>query len=138
MTLVIALADLAERISRLIEGPKFYVLKVSDEKELRRKVCDHRPEVLLLDSRVGGNRWRAIDQVPAILRECRSVPSVIALLPHTSKGVEREAARLGCYDVVPVNQRSFDRDLLMAVSTAMVARSAADELPNQCARAGLH
>jgi DNA-binding NarL/FixJ family response regulator len=117
MILVIALPDLARRISETVLGAR-YVISVENESDLRHRVYSHQPDLILLDHRVGGSTWRAIDQVTAIVERTATHPFVIALLPKTSRTIEREAARLGIYDVLSVSSEDFDRELVEAVSEA--------------------
>jgi CheY-like chemotaxis protein len=117
MILVIALPDLARRISESVLGAS-YVVNVESESDLRHRVYSHQPDLILLDHRIGGSTWRAIDQVTAIVERTATHPLVIALLPRTSRTIEREAAKLGVYDVLSVSSDGFDRELVEAVSEA--------------------
>lgn len=139
MLLVVAMPDLALRLSRFLPRAN-YVLNVGgdDGKELRHQVYKHQPDVLILDWRVGGNLWRVIDEVPAIISRTASQPHVIAMLPWTSRQVEQVAAESGCFEVVNVSASGFDRDVLSAVAAARRDRY---EQPPECrrvARGGLH
>jgi CheY-like chemotaxis protein len=129
MILVLALPDLAQKIAPLLEGTRAYVVRVTDETELRHKVYGHQPEIIILDYRMGGSKWRAVDQVPLIVERTESKPYVIAVLPYSSKRVEREAARLACYDVVVFTPRTFARELCEVVATARAARRARQAEP---------
>jgi CheY-like chemotaxis protein len=121
MVLVIALPDLALRISGLLGGAA-YLVHVVDGPELRHRVHSHQPDVILLDYRMGGSSWRAVDEVTAIAERTATRPNVIALLPNTSKEIDREAARRGCYDVVSVASTSFDCEILESVAAANLSR----------------
>lgn len=129
MLLVIALPDLAKRIAdlELIEGVHSYVVSVADAKELRHKVHGHQPEVLVLDYRMGGLSWRAMDQISLIVERTASKPYVIAVVPWVNRVVEIEAAKNQAYNVVVLNEKkaqAFARDLSSAVAVARKARAA--------------
>lgn len=118
--LVIALPDLAKRIAKVLEGEANYIVRtLADGKELRHVVHAHQPDILLLDYRCGANRFRSIDEVPAIVDRTASLPTVIMILPEFGPLIEREAARLNCYDVVNESDPEFLVDLSDAVSTAI-------------------
>lgn len=138
MTLIVAVPELAKRLSRLLVGDVRYVVAVADEKELRHRVHEHQPDVVLLGWAIGGNRWRAIDEVTAIVERTATHPYVIAILPQTSPAIEREAAKKGCYDVVSVDAEDFDRQVVEAVETARKARAARRPLRRRVAREDLH
>lgn len=136
--LVVALVDLAQQLSQLIEGSVSYVVRVGSPADLRHRVHEHQPDIVVLDWRMGGNRWRAIDEVTAITERTASHPYVIVMLPHTSTAIEREDARLGCYDVVSVSDEDFDRQVVDAVETAAKARRARKIPRRRVARDDLH
>lgn len=138
MTLVIALPDLAKRLSRLLIGRVNYVVSVVDGTELRHRVHENQPSIVLLDWRMGGNLWRAIDEVPALVERTESQPYIIVLLPHTSRVIDREAAKKGCYDVVSVNAEDFDRQVVEAAETAARARAARRPRRRRVSRDDLH
>lgn len=117
-----ALVDLAQRLSQLIEGSVSYVVQVESPADLRHKVHEHQPDIVILDWRMGGSRWRAIDEVTAIGSRTSTHPYVILMLPNTSTTIEREDARLGCYDVVSVSDEDFEHQVVDAVETASRAR----------------
>lgn len=138
MTLVVALPDFAKRLSRLLIGRVNYVVSVVDGTELRHRVHEHQPDIVILDWRMGGNAWRAIDEVPALVERTESQPYVIVLVPRTSRVIDREAAKKGCYDVVSVSDADFDRQVVEAVETAARARSARRPRRRRVSRGDLH
>jgi DNA-binding NtrC family response regulator len=115
-----------------------YVVTVTDGTELRHRVHEHQPDIVLLDSRVGGNGWRAIDEVPALVERTATHPYVIAMLPKTSSKIEREAARRECYDVVNASASRFLRDLVEAVSSAKQARASRQRERRAVKKESLH
>lgn len=119
--LVVALVDLAERLSRLLEGAS-YILSVVDDRDLRHRIHEHQPQIVVLDWRMGGSAWRAVDQVAALSELTESQPYIIVVLPHASTVIDRENAKRGCYDVVTESGPRFERDITEAVSTAARAR----------------
>jgi DNA-binding NarL/FixJ family response regulator len=139
MVLVIALPDLALQLSRVVPGAR-YVLHVEgdDGRELRHQVHLHQPEVVVLDWRMGGNAWRAIDEVPAIVSRTQSRPHVIAVLPWVSKKVERAAADAGCFDVLSPRSPGFERDLLSAVEAARLDHRQPENEARRLSRDDLH
>lgn len=139
MLLVVALPDLATRLSRILVGAR-YVTRVEgdDGTELRHQVHEHQPDVLILDWRMGGTRWRAIDEVPAIVSRTTSRPHVIALLPKASGEVEQAAADRGCYDALAVTDPYLDQELRDAVEAALLDRVRQPPDYRRIARADLH
>lgn len=120
--LVVALPDLSLRLSKYVVGSVGFVTSTKDGKQLRHRVHEHQPDVVLLDYRMGGSGWRAIDEVPALVERTASRPDVIVLLPWKDTDVDRSAAKLGCYDVVSVDGPCFDQDVSDAVQTALKSR----------------
>lgn len=137
MLLVVAWPDLAAKVSQVLLDAQ-YVVAVIDGVELRHRVHSFQPELVLLDSRIGGNGWRAIDEVPALVERTASHPHVIAMLPKTSSRIEKEAARRECYDVVSVNASRFLRDLTEAVSSANQARASLRRARRAVPKESLH
>lgn len=137
LVLAVAMVDLAIEISGLVPGAR-YVLNVESGKDLRHQIHDHQPDVVLLDWRLGGNLWRAIDEVPAIVERTTSHPYVIVLLPHTTQKVEEEAAERDCYDVISVNDADFPTCLRRSLYEAERARIAIPRSRRRCTTAGLH
>lgn len=135
--LCVALPDLALIVSRLVVGAR-YVVKVKDGKDLRHQIHEHQPDVVLLDWRIGGNKWRSIDEVPAIVERTTSHPAVIVLLPHTTLSVEQEAAERDCYDAISVTDEDFAISLRRSVDEAERLRLARPPAPRRSARASLH
>jgi ActR/RegA family two-component response regulator len=115
--------DLALKLGEAIEGQKTYVVSAKDATELRHKVHSTQPEVVILDARFGSNSYRVLDDVPRLL-EVRSDPAVIVLTPWRSGRVRDEAARLGCFDVVSLDDRAWRRKVSRAVLDAQAARLA--------------
>lgn len=111
---------------------------VRDGIELRRRAHEYQPDVIVLDWRMGGQLWRAIDEVPAIVSRTDTHPYVIAVLPTTSRSIEKEAARSECYDVVSLRDSRFGHQIAEAVSTATLARLARRPGPFHLKRADLH
>lgn len=136
---VIATADvhLARKLGEAITGRKSYILSASDEKELRHLVHSSQPEVLVLDVRLGGNRYRAMAEVPRLMLT-RSHPAVILLIPWRSTAVREEAGRMGCYEVVVIGRPSFLRQLSQAVIEAADARLAGALEPPRRGHGSLH
>ena len=122
MVLVVALPDLALTASRVLSRPVSYIVRVDDARELREKCIAYEPDIVVLDWRMGGSKWRAIDEVPAIAHCAGSRPYVIMLLPATCPMTDAEAARKGCYDVVTASDDDFVHELAGAVSSAVRAR----------------
>jgi DNA-binding NarL/FixJ family response regulator len=137
MILVIALPDLALRLSGLLHNAR-YIVRVEDGKDLRHRVHSYQPDVVVLDWRIGGSMWRALDEVTAIVERTTTHPYVIALLPKTSPRIKSEAAKLGCYDVISVNASGVDRKIVDAVELAQRARAARRAEHRRVSRAHLH
>lgn len=137
MTLVVALPDLALRLSAILTGAR-YVVRVHDGADLRHRIHSYQPDIVLLDWRLGGNIWRAIDEVPAIVERTATHPYVIALLPSASWRVKEEAAKIGCYNVVNVGAAGADRKVVEAVAVARRARAARRPEPRRVSRQHLH
>lgn len=121
MVLVIALPDLARKLCKVLFDHQC-ITKVEDGKELRHVVHVHQPQIVVLDWRMGGSRWRALDEVTAIRERTATHPSVIAMLPKVTKDVKLEAAKLGCYDVVNVGVAGAARRVADSVELALQAR----------------
>jgi DNA-binding NtrC family response regulator len=140
VVLVVALPDLAERLSRLPISGMNYVVNVrqEDARDLRHKVHSYQPHVVILDWRMGGSSWRAIDEVPAIVDRTATHPQVIVILPHRSRVIDREAARKGAYDVVSAVAGDFDRDVCDAVATAKKARQVRKTETSRVSRKNFH
>lgn len=137
MVLVIAWPDLALRVCKVVEGAR-YITHVTDGIDLRHRVHEHQPDVIVLDWRMGGSLWRAIDEVPAIVSRTSTHPYVIAVLPSTSGVIERQAGRGECYDVVDLSASCFERELAEAVGTATRARTARPHLRYRVEKSDLH
>lgn len=109
-----------------------------DETELRHKVHQTQPEVVVLDVRFGGNRYRVIEQAPAIML-CDSGPAVIMLLPWNDDRVIEEAGVQGCFDAISLSHPSFGLEVSRSVLEAKAARlSGALERPKRPSRKSLH
>jgi DNA-binding response OmpR family regulator len=137
MVLVIALPDLALRLSELLSGAS-YVVRVDDATDLRRQVHSYQPNVVVLDWRIGGNAWRAMDEVTAIVERTTTHPYVIALLPKVTKRIKSEAAKIGCYNVVNVDAVDGDQRIVAAVTVARRARQARLQECRRVPRQALH
>lgn len=137
MVLVVAMADLALRLSKLLEGAR-YLVRVVDGPDLRHRVHGYQPDVLVLDWRMGGSSWRAVDEIPAIVERTATHPYVVALLPETSKVVKREAAQRGCYNVLNVTASDFDRALVAVVESALRLHRERHPIPRRVSRSQLH
>lgn len=121
--LVVALPDLAVEISQVVSNAN-YLLSVggADGTELRHQVHCHQPDIIILDYRVGGSGWRAIDEVPAIVSRTTTHPHVIAVLPSVSRKIETTAAHRQCWDVISVRGANFHHDLRDALHAAAIDR----------------
>jgi DNA-binding NarL/FixJ family response regulator len=117
MVLVAAWPEVAMEIGAQLLDEKAYACKVMHPHELRHAVKKTQPDVVVLDVRIGGSRWRAVEGVQR-LRLCESRPEVIALVPRRSRAVDREMARQGCYGVVDLSVGSWPDALVRAVETA--------------------
>lgn len=137
MVLVVALPDLALIISKLLTGAR-YVVRVEDGADLRRRITGHQPDVVLLDWRMGGSGWRAIDEVAAITDRTPTCPYVIALLPTVTAKIKSEAAKAGCYNVVNVGAAGGARRVVAAVIVATKARLARHLVLRRIPRNELH
>lgn len=137
MVLVIALPDLALQLSHFLVGAR-YVVRVEDGKDLRHRVHSYQPDIAILDWRIGGSAWRALDEVTAIVERTSTHPYVIALLPKVSKRIKVEAAKAGCYDVVNVSASDCVRQVVEAVGVAQRARAARQLEARRVSRANLH
>lgn len=141
MMVVIATADpdLARRMGEVIESRKTYLVKIEDATEFRHKIHSNQPEVVILDVRLGGSRFEALQELPAIVTEVRSRPAVIVLLPWTSEIAKSAAAELGAFEVLSLDRRSWIRELPRVVLDAQAARLAgALELPKKREPGVLH
>jgi CheY-like chemotaxis protein len=137
MTLVIALPDLALKLSELLTDAR-YVVRVQDGADLRHTIHSYQPDVVVLDWRMGGSAWRALDEVTAIVERTTTHPYVIALLPKVSPKIKREAAKAGCYNVVNVGAAGAERKILEAVGVAQRARHARKIDGRRVSRESLH
>lgn len=137
MVLVIALPDLALRLSEKLIGAS-YVVRVDDGADLRHRVHSYQPDIVLLDWRIGGNVWRAMDEVTAIVERTTTHPYVIAMLPKTTVKIRSEAAKIGCYNVVNVDAVGGEQRVLDAVAVAKRARWARRPDLRRASRASLH
>jgi hypothetical protein len=90
----------------------------------------------LLDVRLGGQRWRALESVPAIIEKTATRPDVVALVPWFHDDVEAEAYRWGCADVVDLSAKAWARDVSCAVDLALAAWKA--RTPTSRARPTVH
>lgn len=137
MTLVIALSDLALRLSGLLAGAS-YVVKVEDGTDLRHRVHSYQPDIIVLDWRIGGSKWKAIEEVTAIVERTATHPYVIVLLPKVSGKIKSEAAKAGCYNVVSADGAGLEKRVAYAVSVAQKARKARSPDPRRVSRQSLH
>lgn len=137
MLLVVALSDCALRLSKTLQGAS-YVVAVRDGTELRHRVHQHQPDVLVLDWRMGGSWWRASDEVPAIVSRTATRPHVILVLPMISDGIEALAMEMGCYDVVSVTCPGWESDVAESVCAADRARQAWPAVQARAGRGSLH
>lgn len=117
MLLVMALPDCALRLSKVLTEAS-YVVHVEDAKDLRHRIHQHQPDVVVLDWRMGGSGWRAIDEVPAIVSRTATHPHVIVVTPWASDSVDAQAEKLGCYEVVSVLDQGWDVDVSSSVQAA--------------------
>jgi len=137
MILVIALPDLALKLSGLLTGAR-YVVRVEDASDLRHRVYSHQPDIVVLDWRMGGNGWRAMDEVTAIVERTTTHPYVIALLPKVTSRIKSEAATAGCYNVISADGDDLERRVVAAVSVARRARQARRPDLRRVSRQSLH
>lgn len=137
MLLVVALPDCALRLCKVLTGAS-YIVAVRDAAELRRRVHGHQPDVVVLDWRMGGSAWRAIDEVPAIVSRTATHPHVIVVAPLVSPMIERSADELGCYEIVSVTDAGWEKDVLEAFSTARLERQESPHPSFRRNRAQLH
>jgi DNA-binding NarL/FixJ family response regulator len=130
--------ELAQRLNTAIEGRKALLTQALEPIELRHRVHQVQPEVVVLDVRFGGNLYRVIEQTPGIML-ANSGPAVILLLPWQSDEVVDEAARQGCFDAISLSHPSFDAEVSRSVLDAKAARlSGALERLQRPARGSLH
>src|SRR5262245_49576650 len=124
LLLVMAYPDLAKELIKVTANYQAsYVVGVSDELDLRAKAHAKQPQVIVLDYRIGGSRFRAIDEAPYLSNLVASQPYVIAILPKTSRVIEQEAARKACYDVLVFKGRAFLDQLRETLRVALQARA---------------
>lgn len=121
MVLIAAEAGLAREIGGVLLTRKNYVVSADGERDLRHQIHCAQPKAVLLDLRLGGQRWRVLEAVPAIIEKTGSRPEVIALVPWFHEDVEAEAYRWGCVDVVDLSAKSWARDVSCAVDLALAA-----------------
>jgi DNA-binding NarL/FixJ family response regulator len=136
--LIVALPDLANRVSRYIKESVAFVVKTDTPSELRHRVHSYQPNVVVLDYRMGGSAWRAIDEVPAIVSRTASTPRVIVVLPWRAREVDEQAADLDCYDIVSAENRDFDEELAEAVESALRSSPGHQALSRRVSRDDLH
>lgn len=137
MVLVIALPDLAVKLAKFLHNVE-YVVQVQDGKDLRHQVYSRQPDVVVLDWRMGGSLWRAVDEVPAIVERTGSHPHVVALLPRVTREVKKEAAKLGCYDVVNADASGVARRVAESVELAQESRARRKVERRRVSRGDLH
>lgn len=141
MVLVVALPELALAIGELLEGPRDYITAVADAKELRRKIHSVQPQIIVLDWRIGGNGWRAVDEIAAISERTRSQPYVIAVVPWLNRRVAKLAAEQDCYNMVVFNEKkmkAWAADLVSALQVAHAARQAREVAPRRSEKKHYH
>lgn len=137
MVLVIALPDLALRLSELLTGAR-YLVRVEDGTDLRHLVYSYQPDILVLDWRIGGSKWRALDEVTTLVERTKTHPYVIALLPKVTGKIKSEAAKAGCYNVVNVDAAGAEQTIVEVVDVARRARHARRLEQRRASRQALH
>lgn len=131
--------QLAQRLGDVIDGRKGYIVTPQSQKELRHRLHQVQPEVIVLDVTFGGNDYRVLDEVLAF-NAIRSGPAVIALLPWTSATAKRQASCVGCFEVLVTSRRLFERKVALAVRDALQARAAGAlaDIPKRHEKGSLH
>lgn len=141
MVLVVALPELALAIGELLEGPRNYIVSVEGPKDLRHRIYREQPEIVVLDWRIGGSGWRAVDEVTAIADRTHSQPYVIVIVPKLDRKIAAEAAKRDCYNMVVFNEKklkAFEADLVSALEVAHAARRAREVAPRRSPKGGYH
>lgn len=115
--------DLAKALLRELVGKKSICLRADNATDLRHQIHEAQPQVVVLDVRLGGQQWRAMDVLPR-MQTVQSAPHVIVVAPWRSEPVEQEAARFDCYEVVNQNGPTFLAEIRGAVMDALLERRA--------------
>jgi hypothetical protein len=136
MVLIAAEAGLAREVGSVILRRKSYVVSADGDRDFRYRIHCAQPRVVLVDVRFGGQLWRVLESVPAIVEKTSTRPEVVALVPWFHEDVEAEAYRLGCADVVDLSAKAWARDVSCAVDLALAAWKA--RTPSSRARPSVH
>lgn len=123
MVEIIAFADMAGRLVRMIPGDTHTIVSAEDADDLIDRMTAVRPypTVVIIDYRFGGNAYLALDLARRIRRDVPTHPYVIGLVPGMSAAIQSMAARRGCYDVINVDGVAFATELRRAVDLAEYA-----------------
>jgi DNA-binding NarL/FixJ family response regulator len=101
-------------ISVYIEENRFYATGVDQLIELAR---DDQDSVVLLDARMGGNMYRAVEVIPLLLRDAPE--RLVVLLTWSPTHEERqEAIELGAYATVDICDGDYPRRLRAILDAA--------------------
>lgn len=133
--------DWDKKTTRRRKGMSATEIKADEaQQQLRRRIYEEQPDIILLDVQFGGSSFRVIDSVPRILEETKSKPKVILIVPFQSDAAEEEAARLGCFDVLIYSSRRrqvFLRELLETLTAAELDRKRDGEVPPAATSSGV-
>ncbi len=97
------------------------ISKAVTAKELRHRIHELQPHAILLDVRLGGNRYRALSVVPGLIR-VRSMPAVLALLPFDSAEADHGARGYGCVNVLRLDDPFLPSHVSSALKLALSER----------------
>jgi DNA-binding response OmpR family regulator len=122
MVLVIAWPEIAMEVGKCIADEKMYACDVRNVVDLRHRVKRTQPDLVIIDVRIGGSGWRAVDEL-ARLRLTGSRPDVLPLVPKKTRGVTKQCAEMGCYNLVDLSVGSWGDRLTKLVGVCLEARA---------------
>jgi DNA-binding NarL/FixJ family response regulator len=114
-------ATKAARIATVVDDGTLYVFTME---RLVVMAALHRPEIILLDAKMGGSAERAIDRIPQLLRlspEAR----LIVMSPSSSVGERKEGREMGAFAFVNYRAENFEQQLERAIGRAAQAKPSA-------------
>lgn len=121
-------AELSALIGGRLPRPRLYA---ADIHKLREIVKKEKPNVVLLDVQLGGSRWRAVDDIPELLKVSPATAFIVITRSPSVAEVD-EMQELGACGYVDRN----DPELVKKVSglVALSRRTTADRLSEHASR----
>lgn len=115
--------ELAGLLSRSVDSRITFIADAFDATDLRHRIHQLQPSVVVIDVRFGGSGYRVLGAVPR-LEGVTSRPQAIALLPWFAQDAYDEAITLGCFDVLALTSSDFSSEVARAVTLAEQERAA--------------